>query len=208
MLTIQQILDIAKISLWLALNDISKGVMYGGKLDPLLGRKIYMEYSSLEWMYAESPSDTTLRTVANYVYELCGSYALQAQIILNIGNTGGAVINGNSGGNVYPFVITSSDFENDGVSYNNPNIVGDNIILFINEFSQQWLVSGAGYFSYTPTGFIITIDGFDANIQSYTIIVQEVFNSGVTPTPPTENTLLINSTDSLLINSTDSLLIS
>lgn len=163
MLTIQQILDIAKISLWLALNDISKGVMYGGKLDPLLGRKIYMEYQSLEWMYAESPSDTTLRTVANYVYELCGSYALQAQVILNIGNTGGTVMPPS------PYVAPSPiEFVVSAVSY--IPIGGNTVILpvtwsnynllFIkNNIPQSTVDNGGTYYTWDKTTRVFTCVG-------------------------------------------------
>ena len=95
---------------------------------------------------------------------------------------------------IYPFVITSADFEADGVSYNNPNIVGDNLELFPNQLNQQFWYAGQGLFVYTSTGIRITYAGFDANTQDWTIRIDQVFGNGIPPVVST-NDLIINSTD-------------
>ena len=61
---------------------------------------------------------------------------------------------------------------------------GVNVAIFINEYSQQWLGAGLGYFVYVDGGIQITIPGFDANTQEYNIMVQQVFGSASSPTYP------------------------
>lgn len=118
----------------------------------------------------------TLRTIANYLFALCGIYGLRAQQIVT---GGGVVVTPSTPGTgvvstIYPFMITSSDFNPDGISYDNPDIIGDNLTIFVNEYAQIWLVAGPTTFSYTSTGIIINIPGFDSLTQSWTILVQKL----------------------------------
>lgn len=205
--TTSEILQLAPISSYLASNAISKGQLFPkNKLNPILAQQIYAAYFILNKIHSIDPTYPGLDPCAQYLWELMGRYGVQAQSVT--GGGGSVPTPTPSNQNIYPFSITSADFESDGVSYNNPNIVGDNLMIFINQFSQQWLLAGEGYFVYTNQGIQITIAGFDANTQDYTIIIQQNFGNSGTPNPPTTNVLLINATDSLLINATDSLLIS
>lgn len=115
----------------------------------------------------------TLRTIANYLFALCGIYGLRAQQIVT---GGGVVVTPSTPGTgvistIYPFMISSSDFNPDGISYDNPDIVGDNLTIFVNEYAQILLYAGPTTFSYSPTGIIMNINGFDANTQSWTITI-------------------------------------
>lgn len=74
---------------------------------------------------------------------------------------------------IYPFTITSADFEADGVSYNNAQIINDNICLFINNYSSNVLYSPTD-FVFTATGIEIIDDGFNANTFDYTILIQKL----------------------------------
>lgn len=75
---------------------------------------------------------------------------------------------------IYPFIITSADFNSDGVSYTRPAIAADTLELFVNEYSQQFLVEGPNTFSITSTGIIMNIPGFDANTQDWTIRIDKL----------------------------------
>jgi len=121
---------------------------------------------------AVNPSESLINT-SNYLYSLCGKYAPYASNLISVGGQV-APITPSGGADIYPFVITSSNFEADGVSYDNSAIIGDTLSIFVNEYSQQWLLSGVDTFSYTATGIIINISGFDANSQSWTIMVQKI----------------------------------
>jgi hypothetical protein len=74
---------------------------------------------------------------------------------------------------IYPFVITSADFESDGVTYNNAAIVNDNLALYVNNFTSNVLFAPTD-FTYTATGIIIITPGFDANLFNYSILVQKL----------------------------------
>lgn len=117
---------------------------------------------------------TALIATSNYLWELMGMWGILAMAYG--GGTPGQVTPVTPiVPYIYPFMITSSDFEADGKTYINNGIqLLDNLSLFINEFSNQWLVQGAETFSRTSTGFIINIPGFDANTQTWDIMVQKL----------------------------------
>lgn len=73
----------------------------------------------------------------------------------------------------FPYIITSANFEADGVSYNDPRVIGMNVSLQINNFTGNFLSTGNGITS-TATGFIITDAAFDANSFDYTIQVNKL----------------------------------
>jgi hypothetical protein len=150
-------------------NDYAKGAFFG--------KRLTNENSSVLIAY------TTAALEWEYLLWLCGRFRLEAA---SYTGGGGSVIPVTPGGqNQFPFWAFSSDFESDGVTLLDPRFEGVNIAIFINEFSQQWLPAGAGYFVYVDGGIEITIPGFDANTQEYTIMVQQVFGNsgGSTPVP-------------------------
>jgi hypothetical protein len=98
MLTIPEIINIAKISGYLADNAVdANGVFVFGSLDKDLPKKIYMETTALEWAYNNNAaSETSLRSVANWVYDLCGKYATIAKGIVSSGS-GNVIYNPSTG---------------------------------------------------------------------------------------------------------------
>lgn len=116
----------------------------------------------------------TAHGVADYLYWMCGVFALQAQDILNI-QQGGGQVNGSIDNNtIYPFIITAADFEPDGVTYNNPNIVGDRLMIYVNYYNQVWYNDTSGAFIYTGTGIKITLPGFNAfaGFPPFSVVIQ------------------------------------
>ncbi len=173
--TTAQIIERGWVSAYLIGNNNSLGALYGARIAaPGSMLTITMVTYGLMWGYSGgAQTSADLKNVGNYLIWLCGIFGQQAQGIID-GGGGGSVIPGGGTTNIYPFIITSGDFEPDGISYDNPDIIGDNISLFINEYSQQWLVAGSGTFSYTSTGIIMNIPGFDANVNTWTIMVQKL----------------------------------
>ncbi len=92
LLTILETIDVGKASIFLSSNDNSHGALYGARLSsPSSPITISIVTDALKWMYASNPSESSLRSVANYCYWIYGKYQLQAQnIILMMG--GGTVI--------------------------------------------------------------------------------------------------------------------
>jgi hypothetical protein len=95
--TIPQIIQFAKISQYLAGNDIaSKTALRSGSINENLPWLLYMEGYLLENMYTLNPGGSTLRKTAEYVLSLCGKYLNQAQTIINNLAAGLPVITGPS----------------------------------------------------------------------------------------------------------------
>jgi hypothetical protein len=89
MLTVVQIITIAKISQYLASNDISDGALFGAKPNPNLATQLYLITGSVEQRYIDediaggnTPSDYLVST-AQYLYAFCGAYALVAAALIN-----------------------------------------------------------------------------------------------------------------------------
>ncbi len=72
----------------------------------------------------------------------------------------------------YPIVVNSANFEPDGVTLNDPRIVGDFVMLFVSGFNSEWQFSGT-FFDYTDEGIIVTFPGFDAS-NFGNIIIQKI----------------------------------
>jgi len=190
--TTSEILLLAPASSYLAANAIAKGQLFPkNKLNPLLPQQIYAAYFILNKIHTLDPAYPGLDPCAQYLWELMGKYGVQAQGITGGGGSVPSPTPSNQG--LYPFVITSADFESDGVSYNNPDIVGDNLELFPNQLNQQFWYAGQGFFVYTETGIRIIYAGFSANTQDWTIRIDQVFGNGI-PSPSATYPYIFDST--------------
>lgn len=68
-----------KIGQFLWANDNSKAAIFGnGPLSPRYDRLIYMVRKSIEWDYANNPTDPTLTKTGDYLWSLIGKYQVQA----------------------------------------------------------------------------------------------------------------------------------
>jgi len=196
--TTAEILTLAPAASYLAAESIAKGQMYPrNKLNPILPQQIYAAYFILNKIYTLDPTYPGIDPCAQYLWELMGRWGIAAQGITGGGGSIPSPTPSNQG--IYPFVITSADFEDDGVSYNNPNIVGDNLELFPNQLNQQFWYAGQGLFVYSSSGIIITYPGFDANTQDWTIRIDQVFGNGI---PPAATSNIISETSNNLITET------
>ena len=90
-LTVVDKISIAKISQFLAGNDIERSGYEGAGQDLRLPRKLYMIRKNIEWLYNLDSDDETLTVTSNYLYALCGKYTFKAQEILNTGGGGGII---------------------------------------------------------------------------------------------------------------------
>lgn len=166
-MTVAEKIEVAQASQFLAANAAAKGLYKDGN-SGILSRLIYMIRKNVERLYNLSPSNPTLTKTSNYMYSLCAPFSLKAQSILGGGGSV-APIAPPSQSLIFPLVVTGADFEADGVTYNNSDIVGENLMLFVATFNQEWQFAPA-FFSYTPTGIQIVFPGFDANNYDYIII--------------------------------------
>lgn len=167
--TVTDTIEIAKVSQYLATVDAHKrGLLYNGSLNPNLPVILWVERKIIEKINDEDPTYTDLQVCADYLYSLCGAYALKAQDIISGGGGGSITPVTPVGFGEYLIPITSSDFAN-ATDYNNPDIVGKNLVIFWNDINR-YLIPVTEW-NYTVTGFEILIDGFDATSNDYTLFI-------------------------------------
>lgn len=96
--TISNIIIYAKISQYLAANDISRTLLLKGGPPPntRLSRLLYIVRKQVNLVFTNSPASSTLDATANYLYALCGKYINQAKTILGQGGSG-AIVNPTTG---------------------------------------------------------------------------------------------------------------
>lgn len=173
--SISVILNACPTACILAGNDIAKSSLYGNTLDNDLAKKIYAVYFVVNKIYTEDSNFVGLTGAANYLWELMGKYGIMAMDYQG-DSTGGTIIPVPSpfSTSKYPIVVTGANFASDGITYNNTNIVGDNLMIRISGYNQEWHFAPTD-FEYTATGIRITIPNFNANnfpniiIQNFTI---------------------------------------
>lgn len=173
---ITDIIRWAKISQPLATRDQSrKESTVTGSTIIDLDVKLYIERKSLEYAYAQDPTSDETFQIGQWVLALIGIYLFEAQETTGSGGTISPVSpSGPTINNLFPLVKVGSDFESDAVSYNNPDIVGFNLMLWVSNYSQEWQFA-PGFFIYTSTGFKIVAADF--NINDYDRIIIDDFNS-------------------------------
>lgn len=74
---------------------------------------------------------------------------------------------------VFPFLVTSADFEVDGVTLLDGRISTNNVTLFANNFAGNFLIAPTD-FVYVSGGIQVIAPGFDANTFNYTILVNKI----------------------------------
>jgi len=95
---IQDSINIARISQYLASNERARQDAFGGGfLNINIPALIRVARESLEWAYGRNPSDTSLIPISNYLYSLCDRWANTARTILNTVTSGGTIINPSTG---------------------------------------------------------------------------------------------------------------
>lgn len=185
MYTPAQVIEIAKVSSYLASQDIAfVGMTNGIPLDRSLPDQIQVELGSLIWAYDQyglygtgsGITEIQLQGVANYVFGLCKHYALKALEIINgAGNGGGVVVVPGTAEKLDPiyFVVGGSypyAPANGSSSYINPDLAGVTNFYIISNADGGTLWAGV-HFSVRATGGFDFLGGrqFYTN-DAYTII--------------------------------------
>lgn len=168
--TVAQIINIARISLYLAADDVANGVMYGIRKIPTSPRIIYMELKALEFMYALDPTNTSLTQVANYVYSICRGYNLAAQ---GVSGGGGSISPINPNVSIpapVEFVVTDSSFMINGqASVLIPQFAGYNVMFNRNNVPQTMVDTGGTWFTWNKNTTLFTVYGAAATDELFSI---------------------------------------
>ncbi len=158
-LTVAQKIAIADISEYLATVAIEKGGVWAKGIDIELPSKIRNIKDSIEYRYNIDPSDDTLTATSNYLYALCGKFALQAQAVLLAPGTISGIIAPTTP-SPYQFTVdASTSFIIDGQSSKTITaFIGYNLIFTRGGVTQSTVDPGGGmsYYSWTKaTGSFI-----------------------------------------------------
>lgn len=157
-LTVSQILDVAKISMYLSTLDIEKGSLFGQRVVPETPQILANEIFGIEYWYNLDPSDPSLIETSNYLYALCRGYNLQAQ---QISGTGGVIspVNPTQIPNPYIFEVSPTSIVPTGAtSATLTAFIGFNVLFVRNGIPQSTLnLNGDSYFSWNKNLGLLTI---------------------------------------------------
>lgn len=159
--TVARILQLAPVACYLSANYIAKRKLFGGSIDSNNPLKIYNVYKVLKKIYDNDPNYDGLQVRADYLYELCKKWAVNATAIVDGGGGGSIspITPPSTGASVFPIYVIQSDFST-ATEYNDTRIVGKNLMLFYNQINR-YLKPGTEW-AYTLTGVQILLPGFDA----------------------------------------------
>jgi hypothetical protein len=149
-LTVAQKIAIADISEYLATVAIEKGGLWAKGIDIELPSKIRNIKDSIEYRYNSDPSDTTLTSTSNYLYALCGKFALQAQAVLPAPGTISGIIAPTTP-SPYQFTVdASTSFIIDGQSSKTITaFIGYNLLFTRGNLTQNTMNDGiSSYYSW------------------------------------------------------------
>jgi hypothetical protein len=171
--TVSEVISIAKVSQYLAEQDLQNKGLFGGGQDRLLPQKLFNIRKSLSYWYDLDSSDDNLIKVANYLYALCGAYNLEAAVIVSAGSSGTVPSAGGSQVIQSPIRITQDDFTNatdwDGDNGDGVDVRASYTLSIFWDDVSRFLTSSE--YTRTTDGFEITISGFDATTNDYTFHV-------------------------------------
>lgn len=144
-----QIIDIAKISQYIAATDIANGSLYGARKIPDAARIIYMENAALQWLYGIDPTNSQLQFIANYVYSLLRGYGLEGARITGGGSIAPIATEGYSYV-ALPFTITA-----DSTSFFNEQLIGGKDLGLITVDNQVFTLAANNYTYNGAPGVIV-----------------------------------------------------
>ena len=156
--TTTQIIQIAKISEYLAKINEAKGAMFGKRKAPNTSMALYMERKAVEWMYNLDPINSSFPLTANYLYSLCRGYNLQAS---QISGSGGSVSPTNPSAAPAPlqFIVDASTsyMINGQSSATITQFIGFNVLFARGGIAQSTLSTEPSYYSWNKTTGLFTV---------------------------------------------------
>ena len=158
-LTVPQVIAIAKISQYLCLVDIKKSGLNGGGIELDLPHKLRIVREDIEYQYNLDSTNDTLVTTSEYLYALCGKYALYAQNITG----GGGIIAPTSGGTAplpLQFIVAASGttFIDGQISVTLTNFIGYNLLFSRGGIPQSTVTTEPTYYSWNRNSGLLTLN--------------------------------------------------
>jgi hypothetical protein len=89
---IATIISYGNICSYLAANDFAKQrLLKSRSFQTKLPQKLDIATNLVTWAYGQNPNDTSLISTGNYLYQLCGKYIAEAQLVISGAGTGSIV---------------------------------------------------------------------------------------------------------------------
>ena len=160
-LSYSDIIGIARISQYLAQDDVNKGSLFGARVSPLTPKVLYVTRKSIEYIYDLDPTDENLRLTTNYLYSLCRGYNLKAQGILSESG-GGSVspVNPETAPSPIQFEVSGSTAIVTGATSGTiSSFIGYNLIFVRGGIPQTTVNQGGGatYYSWDKDLGLLTV---------------------------------------------------
>lgn len=147
--TTASIVSIYPVAQYLATIDINKRGLYGGGVDLQLPEKIRNIGMSVERVYNDDPTDTTLTTTANYLYALMGKYGMQAQAVTGIAGSVAGIISNVQSPLPLDFEVTALSIISDGENTKTfTAFIGCNIEFTRGGITQNTTNIGGSYYTW------------------------------------------------------------
>lgn len=160
MYSVSQIINIAKISEYLARLDEQKGNLFGQRVSPYTSMALYMERKAVEYYYDNDPGNSTLNQTAWYLYSLCRGYNLRANSILS-GGGGGSIspITPPTVPPPYQFIVAASgNILNDGESSTTISAyIGYNLLFTRGGIPQSTVDTEPTYYTWDKSTGLFTV---------------------------------------------------
>jgi len=155
--TIAQIIDIYPVAQYLATNDIQNGGLFGGGIDLSLPQKIRNIGKSVERIYNDDPTDTTLPKTAYYLYALLGMWGAEAQAISGIAGSVAGIVGNVTSPLPLDFEVSASSIIATGASsITITSYIGCNIEFTRGGITQNTTNVGGSYYSWDRTTGLFT----------------------------------------------------
>lgn len=170
-MTIQQIINIARVSEYLSANSILRSGLYGGGTPSYLPSLIKQVRQSVQRKYNESPSDEYLIGNANYLYSLCNRFNKAAQ---SISGTGGVIAS--IAQTVPPspieFIVSDTSYIAAGVGLKvlPVSFRGYNLMFVRGGIGQAMIDAGGTYYTWDKTTREFNCFGVAATDEQFQLI--------------------------------------
>jgi len=168
--TTSEIITYAKISQYLAVQDIATKGLFGGGIDLSLPNKIYNIRKSIEYWYNIDPTDDTLEATGNYLMAICGKYFLKAQAVSGVAGSIAAVTSLNAP-EPYQFIVAASGttFIDGQSSVTLTSFIGYNLLFSRGGIPQSTVSTEPSYYSWNRSTGLLTISPAAVSGELYQI---------------------------------------
>ena len=149
MLSVPEIIEVAKLSQMICSQDLAKSGLYSAGTDGQLDRKLYAIRKNVEWLWDLDPTDDTLPGTAYYLLSLCGRYQFRALTLLNAGGTVAPLTPVVTRPQpIYFTVSASTAIATGGSTLQINDFIGYNLIFVRGELTQYEINNGGTYYSW------------------------------------------------------------